>query len=115
MTAHVHLHKLNSLAAFVAEAHWEHDPKDAALFALSHLEPPHACVICGQIVESPATVGWTDTTTFVICSDCADDDQLEQKILAQLTDIRHGTAPAEADPAAQAAWIEAAAKAWVRP
>jgi hypothetical protein len=115
MTAPIHLHKPNSLAAFMAEARWEHDPKDAALFALSHLEPPPICLTCGQAVEKPATVGWTDTTTFVICSDCADDDELEQRVLERLTAPETSGAADGPPVEAEAAWIEAAAKAWARP
>jgi hypothetical protein len=43
MTAPIHLHKPNSLAAFMAKARWQeplqHDATMAALFALSHLDP----------------------------------------------------------------------------
>jgi hypothetical protein len=61
----------------------------AALFALSHLEPPPACLTCGQAVENPATVGWTDTTTFVICSDCVDDDDWNSASSNDLPPPRH--------------------------
>jgi hypothetical protein len=119
MTAHkLHLHNLNSLAAFVAMARWqnssEHDATMAALFTLSRLEPPPTCLTCGQNVENPVTVGIEHNKTFVICSDCTDDNELEQRILERLTDIHPETSGA-ADPTAQAAWIEAAAKKWVQP
>jgi hypothetical protein len=118
MTAHkLHLHNLDSLAAFVAMARWqnssEHDATMAALFTLSRLEPPPTCLTCGQNVENPVTVGIEHNKTFVICSDCADDNELERRILERLTERPETSAAA--DPATQAAWVEAAAKKWVQP
>jgi hypothetical protein len=116
-THKLHLHNLDSLAAFVAKARWQdplgHDATMAALFALSHLEPPPACLTCGQTVENPITVGLGHDKTFVICSNCADDDELERRVLERLTERPETSAAA--DRATQATWVEAAAKRWVRP
>ena len=95
-----------------------YDAKMAALFALSHLEPPPACLICRQ-TAAPAMVGWTylkRDKTFVICSDCADDDELEAKILAQLSDSRGAEktlavgAPGSPIEAVPEAWTARAAR-----
>jgi hypothetical protein len=133
MTAPVHLHKLNSIAAFMANVYWEDDPKHAALFALSHLEPPPACLICRQAAEEPAIVGWTDTTTFVVCHDCHRDcpgeAELERKIAEQISGDRPTATPDEpaaptahsgppsaaAERVAHAKWVNRAAAEWAEP
>ena len=96
----LHLHNLDSFNAFWVKAHWHGSRYDTTptLFALSHLEPPAACLICRQTAKEPAIAGWTNTTAFVVCrdchSDCADEAELERKIADRV-------GPALTEPAAR--------------